>query len=463
MGLTIGDSLADARARTGLSQVAPAEPSADSEALRRLAHWAMRYTPAVSVMDAGSGADGFFLDITGSAHLFGGEESLLLDIERRLTRFGLVARLALADTPGAAWALSRCHPSARLVLPSGREAEALAPLPVAALRLSAETGDKLRRLGLRRIGALLDKPRAPFAIRFDGELLRRLDEALGRVPEPLVFAAPPPVYCRLRHLLDPVFSTEAVIAVATRLMMKLAPVLEQDGVGARSLQLSLYRVDGERTVVDLDLIMPTRNPAHVARLLSLKLEQVKATREAGFGFETVSLAVTVAEPFTGAQRSLAAGVPDPVARQERWAALIDGLRQRLGAKSVHRLVPVASHIPEKAEAATTETDDAAWQRMSNRPRPLLLFPKAERTEVTVSPDSLPRSFRWRGGTHGVAHAEGPERIAGAWWRYRRPPPTRDYFLVEADGGRRFWLYRESPADNKEDDGPARWFIHGTFA
>src|SRR6202023_3670705 len=105
--------------------------------------------------------------ITGAAHWLGGEEKLPAHIAARMRKnFGLPARLAVADTPGAAWALSRFHKTPALVLPCGQEAAALAPLPIAALRLAPETRSVLRRLGFKTVGSLLHKPRAPLAARF---------------------------------------------------------------------------------------------------------------------------------------------------------------------------------------------------------------------------------------------------------------------------------------------------------
>src|SRR5215510_14656401 len=308
-GLAVHDLLADARAKVTTLQVRPAEPAADDVALRRLALWATRYTPTVSPWGEENGADGFFLDVAGASHLFGGEEMLLADLISRLDRFGLPARLAIADTAGAAWALSRFHPDDVVILPSGQEAEALALLPVAALRLSHDTCTTLRRLGFKRIGALIDKPRAPFAARFESELLTRLDQALGRAAEPLALIAPPPVYHSLRYLLEPIFSQEAIVAVATRLMKDLVHALIRDGVGARALRLALYRVDGEVTTLDIGLTMPTRDIAHVARLFDLKLERIAEAVEFGFGFEALGLAATVVEPIAPAQTDLAP-VPD---------------------------------------------------------------------------------------------------------------------------------------------------------
>jgi len=463
-GIKIGETIADARAKAENLQVRAADPAADDAALRRLALWATRYTPAASPWDEKNGADGFFLDVTGASHLFGGEEKLLADLGERLARFGLPARGAAAETAGAAWALARFHVSP-VILAAGQESEALSRLPIEALRLSPETRRTLRRLGFRRIGALIDKPRAPFAARFERELLLRIDQALGRAAEPLAFILPPPVYHSLRYLMEPVAAQEAVVAIAKRLMQDIVHALVRDGVGARTLRLALYRVDGGVRSVDIGLTRPTRSVPHVARLIELKLERMGETIDAGFGFETLGLAVTTAERMAGGQTELMAGL-DEAGEQldERCAELIDGLAQRLGPGSVQRLAPLASHLPERAEAAFIATDEVpAWPAPNEaQPRPLLLFARAEPAEVTaLVPEGPPRRFRWRGVTHGIAKAQGPERIAGEWWHEDASPPTRDYYLVEDEAGHRFWLYREG-LYARETAAP-RWFVHGLFA
>jgi protein ImuB len=484
LGLAVGEPLADARAKAGYLQVRAVDPAADDAALRRLTLWATRYTPTASPFDEASGADGFFLDVEGSSHLFGGEDKLVVDLAARLkNNFGLPARLAVADTAGAAWAASRFHGKNPCILPPTRQAEILAPLPVEALRLAREISATLRRLGFKTVGALLDKPRAPFAARFSKSLLRRLDQALGRIDEPLIPIAPPPVYHSLRYLLEPIVTQEAVVALASRLMQTLERVLARDDVGARGLKLALYRVDGEVKTLDIALTLPTRSVAHVARLIALKLEAAAATDDAGFGFEALGLAVTRAEPMPARQTELtAAGLED---RTEHCAALVDKLQQRLGPASVRRFEPVASHIPERAEVLTAvngatlqvsppeTTDDAAADL---RARPLLLLPHAELAEEVMAlvPEGPPRRFRWRGVTYEIEHSEGPERIAAEWWRERAQPEpadhdagerqgalTRDYYVVEDAGGQRLWLFRQGLYGRETKD--ARWFVHGLFA
>ncbi len=278
---------------------------------------------------------------------------------------------------------------------------------------------------------------------------------------------PPPVYHSLRYLLEPIAAQEAVVAIASRLMQDIVHALVRDGVGARTLRLALYRVDGGVKSVDIGLTRPTRSVPHVTRLIELKLERMGGTIDAGFGFETLGLAVTTAERMEPGQTELVAGCDEGgTAEQldERCGELIDGLTQRLGPHSVQRLAPVASHLPERAEAAFAATADrASWPAPNEAlPRPLLLFAHAEPAEVTaLVPEGPPRRFRWRGVMHGVAKAQGPERIAGEWWRDRASPPTRDYYLVEDEAGHRFWLYREG-LYARETASP-RWFVHGLFA
>ena len=467
-GLMVGEPLADARAKASNVQTRAIDTAADDAALHRLTLWATRYTPTASPWGEANGADGFFLDVEGAAHLFGGEEKLLADLAFRLERnFGLPARLAVADTPGAAWALSRFHSAPCPVLPSGQEATALAPLPIEALRLSPETCRTLRRLGFKSVGSMLDKPRAPFAARFPAELLRRIDQALGRADEPLIPIVAPPVYHTLRYLLEPIITKEAIVALANRLMHILVHVLSRDDVGARALRLSLYRVDGAVETIDVGLTLPTRDVAHIARLIDLKLEALAATEDAGFGFEAVGLAVTRAETIQARQNELIAEAAGNIDRVERCAALVDTLRQRLGPQSVQRFEPIASHLPERAEALLPATAEAlAWPEPEQKPRPLLLLPRAEPAEVTaLVPDGPPRRFRWRGVTYEIAGSEGPERIGAEWWRqhdgHRSPEPTRDYYLVEDAAGHQFWLYREGLYER--ETAVARWFVQGLFA
>ena len=449
-GLNVGEQVADARAKVDRLQVYDADPVEDDTALRQLALWATRYTPAVSLWGDSNGADGFFLDVTGASHLFGGEEKLLDDLSDRLSRFGLPARLAIADTPGAAWALARY------------EAKALTSLPVEALRLSPDTRTTLRRLGFRRIGDIAGKPRAPFAARFETELLTRLDQMFGLLTEPMAFVVAPPIYHSIRYLLEPVITQEAVVSITTRLMKDLVHALVRDGVGVRALRLSLYRVDGRVPTIDISLTKPSRDPAHIARLVDLRLERINETVEADFGFEALGLAATLVEKMEPQQTRIDPAGHDDL--EERFSALVDSFRQRLGPHSVQQLQPRESHLPERAEiACPTTVEENLWPTTDiTRLRPVFLLPRAEPAEVTfLVPEGPPQRFRWRGMMYHVSYAQGPERIAGEWWHDGLQQPTRDYYLVEDQNGHRFWLYRKGIL--ARETGASQWFVHGLFA
>ncbi|HEU5324193.1 MAG TPA: DNA polymerase Y family protein, partial [Methylomirabilota bacterium] len=352
-GLRAGDLVSNARSKVLDLTTCEADPAADAEALRRLALWAQRYSPVVTPWDEASVADGLFIDIAGSAHLFGGEAALIADLDRRLTAFGLVPRLAVADTAGAAWAMAHHGSAGRAIVPSGQEARALGPLPLAALRLPGDTLSLLGRLGFRHIGQLIDAPRAPLAARFDA-LLLRLDQALGRAPEPLTPIAPLPVYCVQATFVEPIESQEHILEAAGRLLQEVVRDLEHDAAGARSVRLMLFHVDGRVQSVEIGLAAPSRDAGHIAHLIALRLDRVAGAFDAEFGFEAAAVHVLIAESLGDRQTRLAmdeAVMLEACLRHdppEALAQLIDRLEQRLGSRAVRQLHPYQSHIPERA-------------------------------------------------------------------------------------------------------------------
>jgi protein ImuB len=460
-GLAAGELLTNARSKVLELQSRDADPAADDAALKQLALWCLRYTPLVAPWNAANGADGLFLDITGCAHLFGGEPDLLADLGQRLRRFGLSPRLAIADTAGAAWALARRGSAENAIVASGEEEKALQDLPFAALCLDDETRILLRRLGFRRIGQLLQQPRAPLAARFGAAFLHRLDQALGRAPEPLSPLAPPPVYHQLARFTEPISTADHVVEAATRLFRDLTRRLTEDGVGARRLRLLLFRVDGEVMSLALGLAAPSQDAGHIAKLIALRLERLPRGLEADFGFEAAAIHVLAAERMPERQAPL--GLAGETAEPAELAQLVDRLAQRLGAGAVQRLVPRQSHIPERAvSAASTPIIPSDWTAdIPATTRPLLLLPQPEPAEVMAEvPEGPPRQFRWRGILHAVAAAEGPERIAPEWWHQQDGETERDYYVVEDADGRRFWLYRAGLYGR--DGAPPCWFLHGIF-
>jgi protein ImuB len=467
VGIRPGLSLADARALVPGLTTFEADPTGDRGALERLAGWCGRYTPWIAVDEhaGGPGAGSLWLDISGCAHLFGGEAALLDDLAQRLRAFGFDARAAVADTPGAAWAVARfADAGATTVVPPGEARRVLAPLPVAGLRLSPVVVEALDRVGLGHIDDLATVARAPLAARFGAAPLRRLDQALGWTDEAISPRRPIEASRVRLAFAEPIGRIDDVAAALDRLLAELCTRLEKTSKGARRLELVLYRVDGTTANATIGTGRPVREVDHLKRLFAEKL----GTLDVGFGVETITLAATATDPLSPVQ----VGLDGHGGTKERAAHLIDRLGNRLGAGDVVRLSPRASHIPERASHAVSalaqapcgETVGEPGRRL---PRPLHLLPSPEPIQVVAPvPDDPPAMFRWRRRQHRVAEAEGPERIGPEWWLEEPLAPAsqqdriRDYYRVEDSAGQRFWVYRDGPY--RPGIRP-RWYLHGFFA
>ena len=461
LGLRRGMGLADARAMHPGIEVIEANPAADRRLLESLADWCDRYTPLVAL----TGDDGLFLDISGCAHLFGGEKAMLDDVLGRLAEQGFDARAAVASTPGAAWAAARFL-SGTLIVPGG-EAAALGPMPLAALRIAPETRTGLESVGLRTVGAVMGQPRAPFARRFGTLLLMRLDQALGDIEEAVSPRLSVPPLSAERQLAEPIMLDDDIERLVLLLAERLKPELEKRGEGACRLSLSLFRLDGEVRRLEVRTSRPLREPGLVLRLFRERLGRAGETLDAGYGFELVRLSVLDAAPFGNEQGDLSGRVADDGADIALFA---DRVCARLGEAVLARHVAVESHVPERAvrrlSYATTSSAGAgpaiAGPFRPDAARPIRLLDRPEPVDVAAVevPEGPPRHFFWRKASHRVIRAEGPERIAPEWWLAPQDAPTRDYFHVEDDAGRRFWLFREGLYDGSGT--PPRWFLQGLF-
>jgi protein ImuB len=457
LGLAEGMTLAEARARYPLLEVAHEDPPADAKLLETIAEYCRRWTPLVAC-DA---LDGIFLDITGCAHLLGGEVGLGTDLRARLAHQGFHVRVAIASTPGAAWALSRYGTEA--ILPAGSERGTLAKLPIAALRIESDTVAALARVGLKKIGDLYELPRAPLAARFGKMLLDRLDCALGLLEEPLSPRLEVAPYMAERPFADPIGREEDVLAAVACLAQKLAAMLERRGEGARRLELALFRADGVVFTVTAATSRPSHGADALAELFATRLDVLRDELDPGFGYDLVRLSVLDADRVGAAQADLAG--PD---NAEELARLIDQLGARLAPSRIVRQEAYESHLPERAvlHVPVSGAGATAWKIVEpeaspERPLRLLLKPEPVEEVVAMVPDGPPARFRWRHVLHEVARAEGPERIADEWWRTAEGRPTRDYYRVEDREGRRFWLFREGLFEREQVE--PRWFLHGTFA
>jgi protein ImuB len=468
-GLHRGQAHADARAILPALISAPAEPERDVAALRRLALWAERYSPCVALDAREPGHEGLLIDMTGGAHLFGGEAALLADLRERLARAGAPARLAIADTPAAAWGLARFSGQDETLAGPGRTREAIAALPMAALRLEDEALSLLRRFGLKQIGDLYGLPRAGLARRFRGaaglRLVERLDQALGITPEPLIPERPAPLYRAWTQFAEPLIDAEGVGFQLPGLAQALAAELERDGQGARRLRLTGFRVDGRATSIEAGLSAPAAAPAHLLRLLrETGLERL----DLGFGIDALMLAACVAEPVAARQGEIGAGHRTDA--EGALAGLIDRLQARLGEGAVRRPRLRESWIPERSEQWITAAPTAPPQpsAVEARLRPILLLDPPEPVEAIAElPDGVPARFIWRRAPRRVVRAEGPERLGSEWWRDpdpgTAPPRTRDYYRVEDEQGRRYWLFREGLYGREDAERAPGWWLHGVFA
>ena len=460
LGLRPGLALAQARAMRPELTVVPEDRGSDERLLDGLADWCQRYTPLTAV----EAPDGILLDIAGCAHLFGGEQRLVDDLSERIAGFGFTLRVGVASTIGTASAAARF--SATTIVEAGAERNFLSPLRLAALRLPDETVSALARVGLKRIGDLIDLPRAPLAARFGAGLLLNLDRALGLEPEPLIPRLPVAPYVAEMRFAEPIAREDDVLAVTERLAARLEPMLERRHEGARRLELALFRTDGAVRRLAVATSRPVREAAHVRALFVERLNALADALDPGFGFDLARLAVLVAQPRPPEQIELTHG--DHPADLDR---LVDRLGARLGSRRVSRLVAYDEHLPELAAgsipAHAAVGENAGWAAFRQyrfavdlSPRPPRLFARPEPIEaIAAVPDGPPVRFRWRRALHEVIAAEGPERIEGAWWD-ADDGPVRDYFRVEDSRGGRFWLFR---AGLYRAGATPSWFLHGLFA
>ncbi len=452
-GILPGSRVVDMRAICPELQVEYGDEAGDHAALDRLVLWARRWCPW-TVRD---GDDGLILDTTGADHLWGGEAAMLVEMETQLSLLGLTARLAVAPTWGAAWALARFGPVRSICGPDEAYFK-LGPLPVTGLRLDDPTVLLLRRLGLKTIGAVMDVPRLSLTRRFvkaglQANPLMRLDQVVGKLAEPVSSVDAKPVIRVQARLAEPIFDPTPYLP---DLCEALCDQLKQAGQGCRRLHLTVYKTDGDVSYVDVATSAATRDPAHLHSLFRDKVERINP----GFGFDLITLASGAVEEMQDTQNRLDGGSDADL----HLTRLIDRLTAKFGTHAVTRPVLRQSHVPERAEtqiAALANDPDEGTVVTKERPLRLLDHPEEVRVLYAV-PEGPPAQFVWRRQTHRVARYAGPERIAPEWWKDRPGTRLRDYFKVEDQTGQRLWLYREGLHEDGRGGDP-RWFVHGMFA
>jgi protein ImuB len=449
LGLYTGMALAQAQALVPNLHMVEATPDEDDASLRELARWAIGYSPVVAL----DSPDGLWIDIAGVAHLFGSEEELLRDLISRLTRQGIAAKAAVADVPGAAWAIVRY--GAGGVVPTGRTVDAVATLSIRALRIAPDKLSALHRLGIERVGQLAAMPRAPLVRRFGRDVALRLDQALGHAFEPITPTIPKDTPTASLAFAEPIGRLEDLNRVVLRLATDLCRQLERRGKGARRLDLLVQRVDQKSACLRVGTARANRDATHLAKLFDERLQTI----DPGFGIEEVVLVASKVEPLTETQVQ-AQGLGDEDAGNADMGQLVDRLGARIGLKKVYRLAPVQTLVPERMARripALAPPTGAVWPE--NLPRPTRLLNPPERVVATaLLPDHPPRFFVWRKVRHSVAKADGPERITPEWWNGDKGSFARDYYRVETEQGGRYWIFRDAPTAEG-----GRWWMHGFFS
>lgn len=504
LGIMSGDALADARAINPGLVTAQATPAADRARLRSLACWLGRFGVSRNSYDftreGASGCPvrcyGLWVDISGVAHLYGGELALLSDLDRRLSRFGLTSGLGLADTFGAAHAIAWyrgagegervASPREEQIAPAGSPAEAIFPLPVAALRLDGESVQLLRRLGFKTIGDLAGVPRVALERRFRSRdvrarVLLRLDQALGVRAEPRRPLVEQPAMSVEAVFAEPLISSDGLLAESGVLVERLCCRLKEAALGVRALQLTLYRSDGSIASAAVGTSRPAQDGAHLMRLLSEKI----AGLDMGFGVDVLVLEASRAEPVQSEQGALTSRgeATNGNVDDDAEAHLVDRLVARLGGARVTRMVPIASHWPERCEIMLPALSQlgapqpdplrlTSWRVPGRSLRPALLLASPEPIGVIAEvPEGAPLRFTWRRASYRIVRSAGPERIEPEWWREigieeARHTRPRDYYRIEDAAGVRFWVFRVGRYAGEGGDacsGAPAWFIHGLFA
>jgi len=457
LGLKPGMALADARARIPNLAVVHANPGADLKLLGAIADACERYTPLVAL----DPPNGLFLDVTGAAHLFGGEPGIMEKLRGLILHQDFCVRAALAGTADTARALARFADGT--IAAPGKESEAVSPLPVEALNTDETIVHALRRAGLKTIGQVAWRARAELRSRFGSEFVFTLDCLLGQAERPIAPRSFVPDVVAEHAFTDPAVSDTAIAGTIHLLAANLASRLERSDEGARRFEASFFRADGQMRRIVVETGEATRDCDIVQRLFRERLDSLADELDPGFGFDLIRLSAGFLQPV-----NIESGGFNAKDHQREIHQLADRLAARLGSHRVLVLQARDTHIPESESIAVPA--QASWDKPADTPakpeeddgphRPLRLFARPEPIDAMAEiPDGPPLRFRWRNALHHVVMADGPERIAPEWWRNEMP--VRDYFRVQDSLGRRFWIYRAGiygQANTKP-----RWYMHGSFA
>jgi protein ImuB len=446
--INVGMVVADARAIFPSLEILDDQPDLSDKLLNGLAEWCIRYTPFVAI----DPPDGLFLDVTGCAHLWGNENNYLEDIVSRLTTIGYNVRAAMADTIGTAWAIAH-YGKERFIIECNQQSTALLPLPPESLRLDYETVERLHTLGLAKVANIIGMQRSALRRRFGEHILLRLDQALGNKDEIIQPVQPIEPYQERLPSLEPIATAKGIEIALEKLLEIVCTRLQHEQKGLRVAIFKCYRIDGKIEKIEIGTNRPSYNRHHLFKLFELKIETI----EPDLGIDLFMLEAQKVEPVSSIQEKLWQTTDG--LENVHLSELLDRISGKYGANSIQRFLPAEHYWPERSVKQAISIDDkltAEWK--VDRPRPVQLLPNPEPIEVTAPvPDYPPMNFRYKGKLHKVIKADGPERIEQEWWLQQGQ--HRDYYYVEDEEGKRYWLFRSGHYSDKL----YQWFIHGFFA
>jgi len=382
-------------------------PALPPDALAPIAAWACQFTPRVSLEPPQE----LLLEVQGSLRLYGGLEALHERLAAGLNALGFPATIAAASTPRAALWRSR------------GAGETLEALPVEVTQLDVEF---FRSIGVGTVGELLKLPRDGLAQRCGAQVAVALDRALGALPEPRAFFAPPQSFSAGLELPAEVTHAEALLFGARRLLVQLEGLLAARQAGVRSFVLKMTHAGSLETVLQVGLASPARDAERMAQLLRERLGSLVLAQPV----EAMRLEAGDFAPLPGRSGGM---FGDAAGEAEDWARLLERLRARLGHEGVCGLAVQPDHRPEHAwrRIEPGEWDPREWQAPG--PRPAWLLAPKKLIEGQFTP------------------LAGPERIESGWWD--GDDAKRDYFVARLPNASLAWVYREE----------GEWFLHGLFA
>lgn len=471
-GIRMGFNLAQCRIINSDIEVFEDNPEEDYNALLRLTHWAMRYSPSCAV----SSYDPYYsiiIDITGASHLFGTEQAVLNDIISRFGKLNIEVKAALADNVSSAWAFAFYDKRAKqgLVL-NGDITEAIDSLPIAALRIEKSTQEQLSSLGINNIGQLRALPIKSMARRFGTYLVRAMNRIYGLEPEainPVKEIVPDIIVHRLNYA---ILNQEGLELETNKAIEKFCEFLKNTNRGAKKIRLCFFRVDGFTFEINAVSASINNDPKVWQQLIKYKLEAIGDKIDFGFGIDQITAYLELCEILKFHAISLDEKQADKIMAEDNINRLIERLSSKIGPQNVTRIKLCDTYVPEKSVQKLNAIDyniegktEKKGETIIIDNRPLFLLKRPQEIEVMAEvPDGAPLRFIFRKQQYRVRSASSPERIIEPIFNNSskflsiNSHHLRDYYTIETDNGLRFFIFRRGLYGGET---PPKWFIHGT--